>query len=437
MSEVLTLEDQLLADFDGWLDQHYADASSLKAIKKAGAETFKSLGLPQRKSEAYKYTPITKTIEKNFDLETVENASTLSKSDCEAKFYIEEDANHLVFINGIFVEDYSKIVSASSDLTIRVLDEQSINEHPELKDNLGKVNGSQIDPFAALNLAYFNQGVFIKSAKNADNKNTYIYQFLDASASQAVIFPRVFVYGSTGSRTRVYEKTFFNGDNNTLNISIVESMVEANAEVRFTKLQNYETNSYAVEGIYAHQAKDSRFYTNTFSFEGAVIRNNVYINIDAENCEGHMKGLYQLSGKSHVDNNTSVDHLKPHSYSNELYKGILDEHSRGVFNGKIYVRPDAQKTNAFQSNNNILLSDDATINTKPQLEIWADDVQCSHGCTTGQLDEDAIFYLQARGVNKPQAKALLLNAFANEALNELQNDLMKEEIEEIILNKLK
>ena len=337
MSEVLTLEDQLLADFDGWLDQHYADASSLKAIKKAGAETFKSLGLPQRKSEAYKYTPITKTIEKNFDLETAENTSTLSKSDCEAKFYKEEDANHLVFINGLFLEDYSKIVSASSDLTIRVLDEQSINEHPELKDNLGKVNGSQIDPFAALNLAYFNQGVFIKSEKNADNKNTYIYQFVDASASQAVIFPRVFVYGSTGSRTRVYEKTFFNGDKNTLNISIVESMVEANAEVRFTKLQNYEINSYAVEGIYAHQAKDSRFYTNTFSFDGAVIRNNVYINIDAENCEGHMNGLYQLSGKSHVDNNTSVDHLKPHSYSNELYKGILDEHSRGVFNGKIYV----------------------------------------------------------------------------------------------------
>ncbi len=436
MSEVLTTEDQLLANFEGWLNQRFEASSSLRAIKEAGAENFKKLGLPSRKSEAYKYTPITKVIEKNFDLDIAESPSDLTKSDCEAKFYQDADANHLVFINGVFVEDYSKIISASSELTIKVLDDQAINEHVELKSNLGQVNGSQVDPFAALNLAYFNQGVFIKAEKNTDNKNTYIYQFIDGS-KQTVLFPRVFVYGAAGSRTTVYEKTFISGEENSLNISIVESMVEANAEVRFTKLQNYTNKAYAIEGVYAHQDKDSRFYTNTFSFKGAVVRNNVYINIDAENCEGHMNGLYQLSGKTHVDTNTSVDHLKPHSYSNELYKGILDENSRGVFNGKIYVRPDAQKTNAFQSNNNILLTDTATINTKPQLEIWADDVQCSHGCTTGQMDEEAIFYLRSRGIEKTNAKALLLNAFANEALNELQNDLVKEEIEGIILNKLK
>lgn len=437
MSEVLTIDDQFIANFDGWLDQHYADQNTLKGIKQEGADTFKKLGLPARKSEAYKYTPIAKIIEKNFDLSEVDNSASLSKSDCEAKFYDDADANHLVFINGLFIEDYSQVVSPSSELTVRVLDEQALNEIPQLKENLGKINGSQIDPFAALNLAYFNQGLVIKSERNADNKNTYIYQFIDGSSAQAMVFPRIFVYGDSGSRTRIYEKTFFSGVNNTLNISIVESVVEANTEVRFTKLQNYENNSYAVEGIYANQSKDSRFYTNTFSFNAAVIRNNIYINIDAENCEGHMNGLYQLSGKAHVDNNTSVDHLKPHSYSNEMYKGILDENSRGVFNGKIYVRPDAQKTNAFQANNNILLSDTATINTKPQLEIWADDVQCSHGCTTGQLDEEAIFYLRSRGIEKTNAKALLLNAVANEALGELQNDLVKEEIEAIILNKLK
>jgi len=436
MSEVLTTEDQLLAGFEGWLNQHFEASSSLKTIKKAGAENFKKLGLPARKSEAYKYTPITKVIEKNFDLKISESPSSLTKSDCESKFYADEDANHLVFINGIFVEDYSKIISASSELTIKVLDDQAINEHSELKSNLGQVNGSQVDPFAALNLAYFNQGVFIRAEKNTDNKNTYIYQFIDGT-EQTVLFPRVFVYGATGSRTKIYEKTFISGKENSLNISIVESMVESNAEVRYTKLQNYTNSAYSIEGIYAHQDKDSRFYTNTFSFKGAVVRNNIYINIDAENCEGHMNGLYQLSGKTHVDTNTSVDHLKPHSYSNELYKGILDENSRAVFNGKIYVRPDAQKTNAFQSNNNILLSDTATINTKPQLEIWADDVQCSHGCTTGQMDEEAIFYLRSRGIEKTNAKALLLNAFANEALSEMQNELVKEEVEAIILNKLK
>ncbi|MEP4136102.1 MAG: SufD family Fe-S cluster assembly protein, partial [Cyclobacteriaceae bacterium] len=158
--------------------------------------------------------------------------------------------------------------------------------------------------------------------------------------------------------------------------------------------------------------------------------------IDGENCEGHMNGLYLISGSTHVDNNTTVDHKQPNSFSNELYKGVIDEKARGVFNGKIYVRPDAQKTNAFQSNNNIIMADTATVNSKPQLEIWADDVKCSHGCTTGQLDEDAIFYLRARGISKTRAKALMLNAFAVETLEEIKQDLVKEEIENIILNKL-
>lgn len=437
MSEAINIEESIRSTFDGWLEQHYAGDSALKTLKSSAIAQFEALGLPSRKSEAYKYTPIAKILEKNFDLTAPLAKGTWTKSECEESFYDDLDANHLVFINGEFLEDYSKITSPSSELMIRLLDDQTYDEIVTLKEHLGKVNGSQEDPFAALNLAYFNQGLFLQSAKNTENNNTYIYQFIDASASSPILFPRVFIKGDTGSKTKVYEKTFIKGNEKSLNISIVEAVVDANAEVRYTKLQQYLSTSYTIEGIYAAQGKDSRFYTNTFSFKGAVIRNNIYINIAAENCEGHMNGLYQLSGNSHVDNNTSVDHLNPHSYSNELYKGILDEHARGVFNGKIYVRPDAQKTNAFQSNNNILLSDTATINTKPQLEIWADDVQCSHGCTTGQLDEEAIFYLRTRGIEKTKAKSLLLNAFANEALNELQNDLVKEEVEGIILNKLR
>src|SRR5690606_21642314 len=146
------------------------------------------------------------------------------------------------------------------------------------------------------------------------------------------------------------------------------------------------------------------------SLSGGMVRNNLTINILGSNSEGNMYGLYLLNGKSHVDNHTNVDHSVPHCESNELYKGVLADSSRGAFNGKIFVRQDAQKTNAFQQNNNMLLSEDATVNTKPQLEIWADDVKCSHGCTTGQLDEEALFYLQARGIGKLQAKGLLLYA---------------------------
>ncbi len=167
-----------------------------------------------------------------------------------------------------------------------------------------------------------------------------------------------------------------------------------------------------------------------------MVRNNLTINLDAENCEGHMYGLFLLHKKSHVDNNTSVDHMKPNSYSNEMYKGILDEKSTGIFNGKIYVRQDAQKTNAFQSNNNILLSEDATLHTKPQLEIWADDVKCSHGCTSGQLDEDAIFYLRARGINEKNAKAMILKAFALETMEHIKVGSVRDEVQQLIDQKL-
>jgi Fe-S cluster assembly protein SufD len=167
-----------------------------------------------------------------------------------------------------------------------------------------------------------------------------------------------------------------------------------------------------------------------------MIRNNLNLKLDGEGCESHMYGLYMTDRKMHVDNHTSVDHAKPNSMSNELYKGILKGNSKGIFNGKIFVRQDAQKTNAFQSNKNILLSDDASINTKPQLEIWADDVKCSHGSTTGQLDSESLFYLRSRGVPEMEAKALLMVAFAQDVLDEISNDQLKTHLQNLVTAKL-
>jgi len=435
MSEVTNIENTLLSNFNTWLEEHFPQNSGLKKLKLEQSERFVNLGIPARKSEAYKYTNIQRILSKNFDFSVANEAPAWTKAECHGQFY-DVDANHLVFINGQFVEDYSKISSSSSELIIRLLDDKTFEEHTEVKDLLGKTRNIDQDAFASLNLSYFNQGLYLNVPKNADSRDVYVYHFVDAEAAQAVIFPLILVQSETGSRLKIYEKTFTKGENNILSINLFEAKVLDNAELRYSKLQNQVNNYYTIDGIYASQHKDSRFYTNTFSFKAGAIRNNIYINIEGQNSEAHMNGLYQIAGTTHVDNNTSVDHLVPNCFSNELYKGIVDENARGVFNGKIYVRPDAQKTNAFQSNNNILLTDTATVNTKPQLEIWADDVKCSHGCTTGQLDEEAIFYLRSRGVGKKEAKAMLLNAFAKEALAELKSDLLKEEIENIILNKL-
>ncbi len=174
-----------------------------------------------------------------------------------------------------------------------------------------------------------------------------------------------------------------------------------------------------------HEAK-SISKSTTITIGGAITRNNLNITLDAEFCEAHLNGLYLLKGNQHVDNHTIADHAKANCYSNELYKGIMDDKSTGVFNGKIFVKPDAQKTNAFQSNKNVLLSKEATVNTKPQLEIFADDVKCSHGATTGQLDAESLFYLRSRGIGEAAAKRLLLHAFANDVIERIKIESLRE-----------
>ncbi|MEO9869667.1 Fe-S cluster assembly protein SufD [Ekhidna sp.] len=390
--ETSTILDSLTTSFQG--NQVQEDA--LKMLNE--------IGLPHKKSEAYKFTPVTSLLEKNIDF------SLEGKSIFDSEKLYKEDGSHLVFINGELSIEQSTI---SNDVTYEV----------------AEVSKGKHDPLSLLNTAYAKQEVRILSNQEA---SVFIYHF----NSNGISNPRIKVNVQDGHTFRVIEKLITPTDSKTFTNSYIEFEVGKNAFGYHTKVQNYNTETFSHETVIANVSRDSHFYNNTFSFEGAMVRNNLTINLDAENCEGHMYGLFLLDKKSHVDNNTSVDHMKPNSYSNELYKGILDEKSTGVFNGKIYVRQDAQKTNAFQSNNNILLSEDATLHTKPQLEIWADDVKCSHGCTSGQLDEDAIFYLRARGINEKSAKAMILNAFARETMEHVKVESVISEVQQLIDKKL-
>lgn len=223
-------------------------------------------------------------------------------------------------------------------------------------------------------------------------------------------------------------KTFINESKNYI--------VKANANISLYKIQEENEQSVYVGNTDVYQEKDSVFSSYVFTFGGEMVRNNLVIKVDGEGCESNMFGLYLTKGKSHVDNHTVVDHIQPNCNSNELYKGIIDDSSRGVFNGKIFVRQAAQKTNAFQSNGNILLTDNAVVNTKPQLEIWADDVKCSHGCTTGQLDEEAIFYLRARGISKEKARSMILLASVAEVIEKVKLGWLKVEITDKVVERL-
>jgi len=381
-------------------------------VRAAGKEAFQAQGFPTNKSEEYKFTAITKKIEQSIQNFTPAGDFDVTAEQVKANVFEGYAGDVLVFANGHYQPTLSSTIE---EIEVTLLSEKA-------NTALGSIAKPEKDPFCALNQSSFESGIFISIPKKAQiHKPILMLNFFKANAGQ-VIQPRVWI--EVGDFAEV---SFIN---HSVNLSetpyfvnkVVEIKGGLNTQIRFYNLQDEGKNAIEVNNTETDIQKDGRFSSVSISLSGELVRNNLSLNIVGGNSEGNMYGLYLLNGKSHVDNHTNVDHTVAHAESNELYKGILADSSRGVFNGKIFVRQDAQKTNAFQQNNNILLSEDAVVNTKPQLEIWADDVKCSHGCTTGQLDEEALFYLRARGIGKDQAKGLLLYAFAGEVLEHIRDD---------------
>jgi Fe-S cluster assembly protein SufD len=290
---------------------------------------------------------------------------------------------------------------------------------------LGSIADASKDPFTALNQATFLDGIHISIAKKISIETPILLlQFHQAKGGQ-VISPRIWIEAGDFSKATFIDYQISLDDAPYFVNKVVEIKGGINADLTYHSLQQEHNQVVEVSNLVTDIQKDSQFTSTQITLSGDMVRNNLTLNLLGSNSVGNMYGIYLLNGKTHVDNHTNVDHTVPHAESNELYKGILADQSRGVFNGKIFVRQIAQKTNAFQQNNNILLSEDAIINTKPQLEIWADDVKCSHGCTVGQLDEEALFYLQARGIDKITARGLLLYAFAGEVLDKIEDDSLR------------
>lgn len=387
-------------------------------------------GLPGKKSEAYKYTNVSKTLSKFGGSGLLETSEVKELPSAAVKGF-----NELVFINGTYSPEHSTLLSPSSELKVLTLNEAPEKEKTLFDSYYGKIAGKENDAFVALNTAFSTGGVVIHIAKKARPIPVLIRHITDTTQGEGISYSRNLVVAEPFSESILLEQFEGSTDNEYFLNSLSEVHVDVNAHIRWHKLQNNPQASQ-IDQMAVYQGNASRFDLTTLTTEGNVIRNNVRISVDGEGCETHLYGLYLANGTSHVDNQTSVDHIQPHSESNELYKGILDDKSRGVFNGKVYVRKEAQKTNAFQSNKNILLSDNATVNTKPQLEIWADDVKCSHGCTTGQIDQEALFYLRSRGLSEEMARRLMLRAFAIDTMHGIEHKEIKDLFEEEITRKL-
>ncbi|MGB0369472.1 MAG: Fe-S cluster assembly protein SufD [Flavobacteriales bacterium] len=289
---------------------------------------------------------------------------------------------------------------------------------------------------AALNTSLFEKALVIRVKKGTQVEDELILNQAINLKDGAFAVTRVLIVVEENASLRVQHHYSGASSSSSLLNNLTEVFVGQNAHLELNYVQEIgEGNLMTTTEVECQ--RDSNFTTNCIQLSGSLLRNNLNISLKGENVETHLNGFYMLNGKELFDNHTLVDHLAPHCESNETYRGILAGKSTGVFNGKVFVHRDAQKTNGYQSNNNILLSDDATMNSKPELEIYADDVRCSHGSTTGQLDEEAVFYLRARGLDEFGATALLLTAFASDVLNAISNEELRAELEGKIQAKLK
>ncbi len=414
---------------------HQSKFDVAKEYRNKALTFFEKTGLPGPKQEEYRFTPITKSLEKNLDWNVIQSPSAIESIE---EFLIPKlDANILVFVNGSYSKSLSKIISPDSKVKIKTLSEAFQSDSVTVAAYLDKVLTPESDPFAAMNAAFWQEGLFIYVPENTTvSKPIFILHLNDAGENQVISQTKILGVLEKGSQLSVVEKFDSTGTHSVFHNFSEEWIVKEKSHLEYCKIQNDAGKSYQVANTVIHQSDASLLNTFTLTLNGQLVRNNLTIIIDGENCESHFYGLYLLNGNTLGDNHTVVDHKKPNSFSNEMYKGIMDGNSKGIFNGKIFVRPHAQKTNAFQSNRNILVSDSATVNTKPQLEIWADDVKCSHGCTSGQLDEEALFYLRSRGIAQPIAKAMLLYAFASEVLTPIKNETLKSYLDNLIAERL-
>ena len=407
----------------------------LHEVRKKGLHQFKKLGLPKFRSEEYKYTNISKALDKVFGEQIIAAEPNISKEEIDSILPDDLNANLIIILNGKYSKNYSNIESVHG-LSVMGFNEAK-RSNGNILNNISSSFDKIFDPFVALNTASLNDGIVIKIESGIQiNKPLHIAYVSDTKTNQSFQHPRALIIADNNSEFSLIESFYTLGEHPSFNNVVTEIILGKNTHCSYYKIGSENDNSYHVGTTQVTQNKDSTFTGTTINLNGAIIRNNLNIILNARNCEAYIYGLYLLKGKQHVDNHTIVDHRKPDCYSNELYKGILDENATGVFNGKIFVRPNAQKTNAFQSNKNILLTDTATINTKPQLEIWADDVKCSHGCTTGQLDQEQIFYLRSRGINYDSARAMVLHAFAMDILEKIKIEPLKNYLDRKISKRL-
>lgn len=421
----LTKKDTFLATLS---PLQFNEDSYFEGLRNNAKNELNELDFPTSKTEYWKYTRVGKILNNTYSLGQPDKIKI-------ADFLIPTlEAQVLVVVNGHVAAELSDFTSVDG-VTLTSLSAAKKQNIEGLKKYFNTLSQNKKEIFLAFNNAFHTDGIYIEVAKNKIvEKPFHIINI--TTGNNTISQSRNLVVANVGSQVKIIESFVNDGGEKNFNNHVSEFVVAENAFIEYNKIQDKKETNFSIATEQVYQEANSNFTINTATFNGALVRNNLTIEVDASNCETNLNGLYLGKNKDHIDNHTVVDHKKPHCNSNEVYKGILDDESTGVFNGKVFVRQDAQITNAFQQNNNILLTDNAAAYSKPELEIYADDVKCSHGSTTGQIDEEAIFYLQSRGISKKGALKLMINAFAKDALERISIETLHEYIDNKIEEEL-
>ncbi len=411
----------------------------LAALAREAFDAFEAQGVPGRKDEDWRYTNVTKLARHSFEA-AIELEADEVRSAVDAATRADPSGHAAVFVDGRLFQG-----AASKDAPVRVTSltaELADGGAADLaRSALGQLIDLKAQPFAALQTALLEDGALVEIAAGHDAQQPVHVLFLQTSGAERtrLACPRLLVRAGRGARARIVQHFATVGEGVSLSLPVCEAFVEDNAELDLVTIQAQRTGSILISDTRARTGRDARFHSHCLSLGGGLIRNDLGVLLADTGGHATLNGLFLASDDEHMDNHTLVDHAVPHCSSAELYKGILADRSRGVFRGRVLVRPGAQKTDATQSNPNLLLSNDAEIDTKPQLEIHADDVKCSHGSTIGQLDPDALFFLRARGLDERSARAVLARGFAHaitdalpgETLQSFANTLVHERLSEL------
>jgi Fe-S cluster assembly protein SufD len=430
----MELKDKLISSFLAFEEACDVD-SDIHNLRCEAIKEFEVMGFPSKKEEAWKYTSLNSVLKYDYSV-FPKKEDAIEYKDIKKYLIHDIDTYNLIFIDGIFSSHLSQTTHEKMDVCL-MSSAMAKPKYKSLIDQYFNKIVSKENGFTSLNTAFSREGAFIHIPKNlVADKPVQIVNFATGNEAALMIQPRSLIVVEENAQIQIIERHQSLTDHPVLTNSVTEIFAEKRSIVDYYKIQNDRPSASLIDNSFIQQKDDSNCSMHTFSFGGKLTRNNLNFYQRGEHTDSTLKGITIIEDKQHVDHNTLVHHISPNCESHQDYKGIYAEKSTGVFNGKVVVEKEAQKINAFQSNNNILLDDSATINSKPQLEIFADDVKCSHGCTIGQLDEDSLFYLRSRGIPLKEAKALLMYAFANNVLESVKIPEIKKRITHQIALKL-